>query len=238
MVELLNVDCMEYMKTVPDKFFDLAIVDPPYGINVGKMAYLSEVKTTVRQKNGNKLNGNHNKRPYKKKEWDESPPTQKYYDELCRVSKNQIIFGIDYFAWVGVHSGRIIWDKGVPEGMSFNRYEKAFCSMFYDEIKLSLLWAGMQQAKSLSEPMVQQGNKALNEKRIHPCHKPTLLYKALIRDYAKLGDKILDTHLGSGSSAIAAHQMDFDFVGCEIDKDYYDAACKRFKEQTMQQKLF
>ncbi len=99
------------------------------------------------------------------------------------------------------------------------------------------MWAGFSQGKSLKEGRTQQGNKSLNEERIHPTHKPVLLYKWLLHNYAKPGDKILDTHLGSGSSAIAAHDMGFDFVGCEIDKDYYDAACKRFKEQTKQLKL-
>jgi site-specific DNA-methyltransferase (adenine-specific) len=236
--EVHNIDCLEFMKQYPDKYFELAIVDIPYGINVGKMAYLSEVKTTVKQKNGNKLNGNANKRPYQLKDWDNRPPEQTYFDELRRVSKNQIVFGIEYTKWDGVGTGRIKWDKGIPDGMSFKRYEVAYCSIISNTITIQLLWAGMQQAKSLSEPMIQQGNKSLNEKRIHPRHKPTLLYKKLLSDYAKEGDKILDTHLGSGSSRIAAYIMGFDFYACEIDKDYYEAQEKRFKEQTAQQSLF
>lgn len=238
MINILHKDCMEYMAGLTDNEFDLAICDVEYGINVGNMAYLQEMRTTVKQKNGTKLNGNRNKTPYKKKNWDLSPPGQEYFDELKRVSRSQIVFGIQYMNWVGVGSGRIKWDKGFAEGMSFNRYEIAYCSLINEEVVLPLLWAGMCQAKSLSEPMTQQGNKRLNEKRIHPCHKPVMLYKKLIADYAKPGDKILDTHLGSGSSAIAAHSMGFDFVGCELDKDYYDAACKRFKEQTAQLQIF
>lgn len=238
MIEFLNIDCMDYMATLPDKAFDLAICDVEYGINVGNMAFLSEIKTTVKQKNGTKLNGNRNKKPYKKKDWDIKPPSQEYFNELKRVCKEQIIFGIEYMDWTGAEAGRIKWDKGVAEGMSFKRYEVAYCSLIDNIVELPLLWAGMCQAKSLSEPMVQQGNKKLNEKRIHPCHKPILLYKKLLNDYAKPGDKILDTHGGSMSSAIACEHMGFDMTICELDKDYYDAGVKRFKEQTMQIDLF
>ncbi len=222
-VELLNIDCMELLATLPNKAFDLAIVDPPYGINVGNMAFLTEKKNK--------------KRGYKKSDLDKNIPTEKYFEELFRVSKNQIIWGIDYFN-LNIHcKGRIKWDKGMPEGVSFKRYETAYCSLINNEIEIKLLWAGMQQAYRLSAPMLQQGNKRLNEKRIHPTQKPILLYSKLLLDYAKKGYKILDTHLGSGSSAIAAYRMGCDFVGCELDEDYYNAAVKRFKEQTAQLKL-
>ena len=122
--------------------------------------------------------------------------------------------------------------------MSFNRYEVAYCSLVNYEINIELLWAGMCQAKNLSSPMVQQGNKKLNEKRIHPCHKPILLYLKLIKDYAKPNDKILDTHLGSGSSRIAADKANLPFVGCELDADYFYASVKRFKEYSAQQTMF
>ena len=201
MVELLNVDCMEYMKTVPDKFFDLAIVDPPYGIGIA--------------------------------EWDSKPPPE-YFIELFRVSVNQIIWGANYFnlphseAWV-------CWHKT----SGFKRRALNGQSDF------ELAWSNFDRKARLI-PYTYSGNiKGLTKnstdytyKPIHPTQKPVELYLLLLEDYANHGDKILDTHLGSGSSAIAAHQMDFDFVGCEIDKDYYEAACKRFKEQTMQQKLF
>jgi site-specific DNA-methyltransferase (adenine-specific) len=236
--KVYNIDCMDFMSTCKDKQFDLAICDIPYGIGVGKMPYLREMSTTVKQKNGNRLNGNRNKRPYTHKEWDDNIPSQEYFNELCRVSKNQIIWGIEYTLWDNVGCGRIKWDKGVAEGMSFNRYEVAYCSLTNTTIELPLLWAGMCQAKSLSEPMTQQGNKSLNEKRIHPTHKPILLYKRLILDYAKEGDKILDTHLGSGSSRIACYEGGFDFWGCELDKEYFDASVKRFENYKAQLKLF
>jgi site-specific DNA-methyltransferase (adenine-specific) len=121
--------------------------------------------------------------------------------------------------------------------MSFSKYEVAYCSLIDEEIELPLLWAGMCQAKSLSEPMIQQGNKKLNERRIHPTQKPVLLYKWLLKNYAKPEFKIIDTHLGSGSSAIATYDFGCDFVGCEIDKEYYDAACKRFDNHKLQGKL-
>lgn len=238
MIKLLNIDCMKYMKDVPDKYFDLAMSDIPYGIGVGRMAYLTEMGTTVKQKNGTKLNGNKNKKPYAAKDWDVSPPSQEYFNELCRISKHQIIFGVEYVNWSGLGKGRIRWDKGVADGMSFNRYEVAYCSLIDYERTIPLLWAGMCQAKSLSEPMTQQGNKKLNEKRIHPTQKPVLLNKRLLIDYAKPTDKIIDTHGGSMSLAIAGYDFGIDeMVICEIDKDYYDAAVKRFNNHKLQTKL-
>lgn len=202
------------------------------------MAYLKETNTTVKQKNGAKLNPNKAKKKYTNKDWDKEVPTQVYFDELCRVSKHQIIFGVEYVNWDGLGSGRIKWLKGVPEGVSFKPYELAYCSIINNEQELPLLWAGMQQALSLSQPMLQQGNKQLNEKRIHPCHKPVLLYKRLLLDYAKSGDRILDTHLGSGSSRIAAYEMGFDFTGFELDTDYFNAQEKRYQQHISQQRLF
>lgn len=234
---VFNEDCMAVMSRYEDQYFDLAICDIPYGINVGKMAYLKEVSTTVRQKNGTRLNPNKTKKKHKFKEWDEKPPEQNYYDELRRVSKNQIIFGIEYVNWKGVGAGRIKWDKGVPEGVSFSRYEIAYCSLIDHESELPLLWAGMQQAKSLSEPMVQQGNKKKNEKRIHPCHKPVLLYLKLLIDYGFGGMKVIDTHLGGASSRIAAHRYGCEFVGCEIDEEYFQDGQKRWNQYLSQLKI-
>jgi site-specific DNA-methyltransferase (adenine-specific) len=231
-------DCMDGMKEYPDRYFDLAICDIPYGIDVGNMAYLKEINTTVKQKNGTRLNGNKNKNPYTKKEWDKLPPSQAYFDELKRVSNHQIIFGIEYVNWIGTGNGRIRWNKGVAEGMSFKKYELAYCSMIDTEIELPLLWAGMCQAKSLSEPMTQQGNKQLNEKRIHPCHKPILLYQKLITEYGFEGCKILDTHVGGGSSRISAHRLNCQYVGFEIDIEYYEKQEKRFKEEISQLRIF
>ena len=235
MVNLLNIDCMEYMATVPDKYFDLAIVDPPYGIDVAKMAYTQEENRPCRQKNGSILRVK--KLKYKHGDWDKTAPTQEYFDELFRISLSQIIWGVDYVNHLirNKGGGRIKWDKLVPNGMSFNRYEYAYCSLIDNEILFKYLWAGMCQAKSLKEPTIQQGNKKLNEKRIHPTHKPINLYKWLLKNYAKPEFKIIDTHLGSGSSAIAAYDFGIaEFVGCEIDKEYYDASVKRFNTHKSQ----
>lgn len=216
------------MKDYPDGYFDWAVCDIPYGINVGKMAYLQEKGVFAKQKNGTKMNANRNKEGYAKKDWDSAVPEQAYFDELCRISKNQIIFGVDYVDWKGLGSGRIKWDKLVAEGMSFNRYETAYCSAIDHEITIPLLWSGMMQAKSLQEPHVQQGNKKLNEKRIHPCHKPELLYLKLLLMFCKEGDKIIDTHVGGGSIRKACDRLKINFVGHEIDKDYFEKQQNQF----------
>ena len=230
------------IKNYSDLQFDLAICDIPYGLDVANMAYLRETKTTVKQKNGSRLNGNLNKEVYTKKDWDSSPPPQEYFDELKRVSKHQIIFGVEYVDWEGLGQGRIKWNKGVPEGMSFKSYEMAYCSLIEEEVQLDLLWAGMCQAKSLWEPMTQQGNKKLNEKRLHPCYKPTLLYQKLIMDYGFKGCSILDTHVGGGAIRKAAHTLECDFEGYEIDQEYWkkqeDSFNKFLDLEQLQTKLF
>jgi len=196
-IELLHIDCMEYMATLPDKAFELAIVDPPYGININSSGRLGHYGG-------------------KGKKWDSEIPDFKYFYELGRISRNQIIWGGNYFHLSPTRCF-LIWDKQQPEGVSFASCEYAWTS--FDA-----------SAKTFYK-------RPQGEDRIHPTQKPVALYKWILHNYAKPGDRILDTHLGSGSSAIAAHQMGFDFVGCELDKDYYDAACKRFKEQTAQLKL-
>lgn len=237
-ITLVYADNMEYMGTLPDKAFNLAVCDIPYGLKVGRMAYLSEMNTTVKQKNGTRLNGNKNKRPYTKKNWDSEVPTQEYFDELCRVSENQIIFGIEYTGWKGVGTGRIRWDKGFAEEVSFKRYETAYCSMIDYEMTLPLLWAGMQQAKSLREPMVAQGNKKLNEKRIHPTQKPVMLYQFLLMGFAWPAQKILDTHSGSLSIGIACHELGMYLTAIENDSEYYEAGKKRLQNYQLQQTMF
>jgi site-specific DNA-methyltransferase (adenine-specific) len=204
-IELLNIDCMEYMKGLPDKAFDLAIVDPPYGIGVG---FFEPV-------------GGRGEKNKDSKKWDKSIPSEEYFVELRRISKEQIIWGANYFNCFSNGHGAIIWDKIQPlpdssqcEIASYSRLQKV--GLYRQR------WTNFVNTKQSS----------------HPTEKPTDLYRWLLKNYAQEGDRILDTHLGSGSSAIAAHAMNFDFVGCEIDKDYYDAACKRFKEQTAQQSLF
>lgn len=200
MIELLNIDCMEYMKGLKDKAFDLAIVDPEFGIGIGNSPRLVTDKGL------------------EAKSWDDKPIDPAYFVDLFRVSKNQIIWGGNYYS-LPATKHCIIWDKMQPEKLSFGMFDFA--------------WTSFDGANKIFRKSVQD-----EKDKIHPTQKPVKLYKWLLHNYAKEGDKILDTHLGSGSSAIAAHSMGFDFVGCELDKDYYDAACKRFKEQTMQQKLF
>lgn len=209
MVELLHIDCMLYMKGLPDKAFDLAIVDPPYGIG----NYWMKQKHTSH---------------YGKKSWNETVPDENYFNELFRVSENQIIFGANYYCYyLPISNSWIIWDKGNSvEKMNTSECELAWTSFKVPMRKVFVQWSGGRKGIETGVP------------NIHPCQRPIKLHKWLLNNYATSGNKILDTHLGSGSSAIAAHSMGFDFVGCELDKDYYDAACKRFKEQTMQQKLF
>lgn len=225
---VFHEDCMEVMLRYPDKYFDLALCDVPYGIGAGKMQYVSERKNTVKQKNGKRLSPYTSKR-YPKSDWDNAPPPQEYYDELCRVTKHQIIFGVEYVKWQNVGLGRIKWDKGFSDNVSFKRYEVAYCSLITSEITMPLLWAGICQAKSIKEPMTQQGNKQLNERRIHPCHKPVMLYMNLLKMFGTNDMKILDTHLGSGSSRIAADKYGAaEFVGCEIDRYFFNEHCKRW----------
>ncbi len=159
MIDLHNCHYEDLFKILPDKSIDIALCDIPYGINVGNMAYLKETKTTVKQKNRTKLNPHKNKSVYTQKDWDKEVPPQSYFDELRRVSKEQIIFGVEYVNWEGLGNGRIKWDKCVPIGLSFKGYEMAYCSMIDYEMEIKLLWSGMMQAKSLAEPTTMQGNK-------------------------------------------------------------------------------
>lgn len=169
------------MKRFPDKHFDLALCDIPYGKNAGTMPFTRNVQQSVKQKNGSKIIVR--KKQYEQSGWDSKPPDQSYFDELVRISKEQIIFGIEYVDWSGVGPGRIKWDKCRPDGVSFKGYEMAYCSMIDYEYEIKLLYHGMMQAKSLSEPTTQQGNKKLNEKRIHPTQKPVLLYTKILQDF-------------------------------------------------------
>lgn len=207
---------MAYMAGLPDKAFDLAIVDPPYGIGEAGQRNVTGDRPTEKWKNPTS-------QQYKTFD-DAQPPSFEYFKELKRVSKNQIIWGGNYFVeFLESSMGWIVWDKKVDEKEHLSMVELAWSSFKKKAMKFDLLWAGFKKG----EPT----------ERIHPTQKPVKLYRWILTNYAKQGDKILDTHLGSGSSAIAAHSMGFDFVGCELDKDYYDAACKRFKEQTAQLKL-
>ena len=208
--EVYNMDCMEYMRSIPDKFFDLAVVDPPYGGNI--------TSSGVRRKG------------YKAIHWE--VPQEDYFEELLRISRNQVIWGINYFHYSIFGPGRIVWNK-VNGKSSFSDCEIAYCSMINTVRMFTYMWNGMFQGKSLKEGHIQQGDKRKNEKRIHLTQKPIALYAWILSNYAKRGDKILDTHLGSGSSRIAAYKMGFDFYGTEIDKEYFDAQEKRFKRECL-----
>jgi len=213
-----NRDCLQAMREYPDHYFDLAICDPPYFPGVDKLGYFGDKQSSIGVKRGN----------YNIPQWDKQIPDQKWLDEVVRVSKNQIIWGINYFTF---HHcvGRIVWDK-CNDGAPFSQCEIASCSM-HDSVRIfRFLWNGMNQGEGLNNPTKMQGNKSLNETRIHPTQKPVALYSWLLKNYAKPGDKILDTHLGSGSSRIAAWKMGFDFTGYELDPDYFEAQEKRFKE--------
>jgi len=231
---VFNEDCMKTMSRYSDGYFDLAVCDVPYGIDLGNMAFLKETNTTVKQKNGIRLNPNKKKKTYSSKNWDKETPNQLYFDELKRVSKHQIVFGVEYVDWKGLGNGRIKWNKGVPEGVSFKPYEMAYCSMIDYEMEIDLLWAGMQQAKSIAEPTIQQGNKQLNEERIHPCHKPIMLYDLIYQRFGFDRMKVIDTHLGGGSNRISANKFGFEFIASEIDIEYYEKQEKRFNEYKKQ----
>ncbi|MDH6354697.1 site-specific DNA-methyltransferase (adenine-specific) [Dysgonomonas sp. PH5-45] len=218
-VTLIEGDCYEIMDTFYPFQFDLAIPDVDYGLDVTKMPFTKRTVMPVKQKNGKSLNVR--KSEYKQKDWDLKTPGLSYFEKLFDVSVHQIIWGIDYLNIPNIGNGRIKWDKCVPEKLSFKGFERAYCSLLDSEIDIKLLWSGFRQAKSLEEPTIQQGNKKLNEKRIHPTQKPVLLYKRLLLDYAKPGWKILDTHGGSMSLAIACFDLGYEVVIIEKDSDYF-----------------
>ncbi len=208
MLDLRNCDNMDLMREYPDNYFDLAIVDPPYGIKRS-----GQNETFVK-------NQKHKRKFFEDKKWDSETPKKQYFDELFRVSKNQIIWGANYFPqFLKSSMGWIFWDKGQDLTMSdgelaFSSFDVALRRVIMNRCELQI------------------------EGTIHPTQKPVKLYKWLLEKYAKQGDKILDTHLGSGSIAIACHYMGFDLVGCELDEEYFDAMQKRIKEETKQLSLF
>lgn len=213
---LHNADCMDIMKDYPDNYFDLAVVDPPYGLNIAKTGSLGRDS-------------------FNPKNWDSKVPDQKYFDELFRVSKNQIIWGGNYFAYLWRESckGFICWNKLNHHSnradvemawTSFNKLAKYF----------EYMWDGNRYGKRGNIKGV--GKKSI---RIHPTQKPVNLYEWIYTNYAEKGMKILDTHLGSGSNAIAAHNCNMgEFVGCEIDKEYFDKAKKRIDDTLKQERMF
>ena len=209
-IELYSCDNMELMAKYPDNYFDLAIVDPPFGINANNHAGKSE-------------NGWNQ---YKKTDWDNSIPNEDYFKELFRVSKNQIVWGGNYMTeHLPPSMGWVIWDKG-QRGFSLADGEMA--------------WTSFNKAMRIFEysraAAIQDNNIGLN--KFHPTTKPIALYKWLLDKYAKPNDKILDTHLGSMSIAIACHDYGFELVGCELDKEYYDKGIERVKNHVNQLKMF
>jgi site-specific DNA-methyltransferase (adenine-specific) len=208
-------DCMEGLKRFPDNYFDLAVVDPPYGIDINNQTQ-------------GKGGGVAKKIDYAKKDWDKEPPNKAYFNELMRVSKNQIIFGANHFiSKIPFDSSCwIVWDKDNGE-TDFADCELAWTSFKTAVRRFKFTWAGMRQQ-----------NMKHKEERVHPTQKPVTLYEWIYKQYASEGNLILDTHLGSGSSRIAAHKAGLSFVGFEIDADYYAAQEKRFKTFTSQLRMF
>jgi len=217
-ITITNEDNMLMMARYPDNYFDLAIVDPPYGIDVDNREDHGKKRS---KKSASKS------KDYAKKGWDSEVPKEEYFKELFRVSKNQIIWGVNYYPYNFLNGGRIFWDKGTAEGFTSGDGELAYCSKTNTIRKVSIVWNGMIQH--------DMKNK---ETRIHPTQKPVALYKWILDKYAKQGDKILDTHLGSGSIAIACHDYKYELTACELDKEYYDKAIQRITNHTNQQKLF
>jgi len=214
--------------------FDILITDVPYGINAGEMPFIKH-QNSPKQKSGNRLTTP--KKNYSTESWDNEVPDQEYFDLMKKVSDNQIIFGVDYVNWEGMGDGRIKWNKGVAEGMSFKSFERAYCSMIDFEYEVNYLWSGMMQGKSPLQPMVMQGNKKLNEKRIHPCHKPVIMWFMLLTKFATPGMVILDTHAGSGSLRIACAEFGCGYVGCEISTDTFNRQEKRWNQYKSKLKM-
>ncbi|MGJ8619592.1 MAG: DNA methyltransferase [Methylophilaceae bacterium] len=223
---LYNMDCMELLHSLPDKSFDLAIVDPPYFNGPNKLGYYRKERVCALGVRS---------RVYKSIDtWD--VPGQSYFDELKRVSRHQIVWGINnYEVYLG--PGRIVWDK-VNNTSSFSDCEIAYCSLF-DSVKLfRYMWNGMMQGLSAEKGTVQQGNKKKNELRIHPTQKPVVLYEWLLVNYAKPSFKIIDTHLGSMSLVIACLKLGYEITGSEIDPEYFKLGIERVKRASAQGVLF
>lgn len=211
-VSIINADCMAVMSKLADKSYDLAICDPPYGIGAaGKKQYHAGALTE-----------------YTPKKWDDASPPAEYFDELRRVSKNQIIFGATYFtAHLPPAKNWIVWDKLQPEGVSFSMHELAYYSGG-GQAKICRAYNGGNRVANNYE-------KAQKYIRIHPTQKPVTLYAWLLANYAQPGFRILDTHLGSGSSAIAALEYGYEMLATEIDEHYYAAAVERIGRAAQQE---
>ena len=205
-ITLIHGDCMEYMARIEGKAFDLAVVDPPYGIDAGNM----------------QMGKGKDKQWGEKRDWDKAVPTPEYFASLFDASEKQIVWGGNYFN-LPLTGGWLFWDKERGKDVSFADGELAWTS-FLNVLKKA--------------PIRYDGFIGADASRIHPTQKPVKLYQWIYANYSKEGDRILDTHLGSGSSAIAAHYAGLEFVGIELDPDYYAAAVERFKRETAQEALF
>ena len=216
-----NMDCMDGMREFPDKYFDLAIIDPPYGIGCMSMNYtrLGAVRT--------RGNAAAKRRDYRKlSQWDIRPNKQ-YFDELFRVSNKQIIFGGNYFSdYLKPSKSFLVWDKRCIDSMTND----------FADCELAWMSNGMGVARMFRYQWngMIQGNMKEKEERFHPTQKPVALYRWILKNYARGGDKILDTHVGSGSSLIACEELGFDYVGFEIDAEYYRLARERLDEFNLQ----
>lgn len=226
--EVFNEDCMAVMRRYPDKYFDLAVVDPVYG-GVTQGGYMK-----------NQCNGGVGPHPkYHAELWKQEKTAASYFQELFRVSKNQIIWGGNYFCEEIARDSQcwIVWDKCHTEGISYADAELAWTSFNSATRIFRFLWNGMLQGTP-GNGTKANGNKALNEKRIHPTQKPVSLYTWIFQNYAEPGQKVLDTHMGSQSSRIAAYDQGLNYTGCEIDKHYFDAGNERYAAYTSQMSLF
>jgi len=214
---ITNEDNMELMARYADNYFDLAIVDPPYGINEKGQRNVTGDRPTEKWKNP--------KSQHYKTFDDSKPPTKEYFEQLKRVSKKQIIWGGNYFTeYLPPSKGWIVWNKKVDIKEHLSMAELAWTSFDRKCNMYDHLWAGFKKKYKVD--------------RIHPTQKPIQLYEWLLMNYAKEGDKILDTHLGSGSIALACHNLGYDLTACELDKDYYNAAIKRIEQHKAQIRMF
>ena len=221
----INCDCMEYMRSQPDGAFDLAVVDPPYFSGPERRRYYGAAnsRTNVRRRESHVA-----------EQW--KVPSSDYFRELMRVAKHYIIWGCNYYDY-HFAQGRIVWDK-CNGSSTFSDCEIAATDLHYSVRLFRYMWNGMMQGRAANDGATPQGNKRLNEVRIHPTQKPVALYEWLFGNYAKPQYRILDTHLGSGSSRIAAYDAGLNFVGCEIDKTYFDLQEQRFQRHAAQGNLF
>lgn len=217
-------DCMDILPTLPDNAFDLAIVDPPYFSGPERRGFYGQRCSTT---------GVERVDYHKSEKW--KVPNESYFKELERVSRFYIVWGCNYFDWVFA-PGRIVWDK-CNQSSTYSDCEIAATNLFTSVRLFPFMWNGMCQGKSMNEGRVMQGNKKLNEKRIHPTQKPIALYAWLLINFAQEGWKILDTHLGSGSIAIACDNLGYSLFGIEKDPNYYSGACDRLRNHQKQLRL-